>query len=279
MAALLVRVGARRALHCERRRRLREPGEELEVHGCAQVVRVGDKHELVPLRQQRLESAGAEHRRVEVPVAGRAPLAVGLGRPRGGGEVGLNNLWRLVLLELERQPLCLQLGVLCEVRERVGRRGERVHQHEGERHAGGGAHLLHLQRDEVEEVSPLLELEQRLCLLEAHAGAEAAVQLDHHRRLEQRRVLRGERGVVGQRLDRLDALARNHQVGAAGEHLEVVLEGGDCGVREALGAHFLLVGGPRGVEGAFAEEVRVNSAHGSSECGESHGGEESGFGR
>eukprot|EP00965_Chrysotila_dentata_P096519 3189496-Pleurochrysis_carterae.AAC.3 len=44
----------------------------------------------------------------------------------------------------------------------------------------------HLLRDEVEKGVAILELQQRFGLLEAHAGAQTAVELEHHLRDAQR---------------------------------------------------------------------------------------------
>ena len=45
--------------------------------------------------------------------------------------------------------------------------GGRVHQHEGERHAGGGAHLLHLQHEIARDCTRLHEIArdvaERIC--------------------------------------------------------------------------------------------------------------------
>ena len=60
---------------------LREPREQLEVHRRAEVVRVGDEHVLVALGDERVERPRANERRVQIAVARRAPLAVGLRRP------------------------------------------------------------------------------------------------------------------------------------------------------------------------------------------------------
>ena len=59
VTALFVGVRPLRALHRKRRLALRKPGEQLEVHGRAEVVRVGDEHVLEALGEQLVQCARA----------------------------------------------------------------------------------------------------------------------------------------------------------------------------------------------------------------------------
>ena len=58
------------------------PAAAIKVHGRAKIVRVRHEHVLVALRQELVQSARAFESRVEVAVAGRAPLALGNRRVR-----------------------------------------------------------------------------------------------------------------------------------------------------------------------------------------------------
>mmetsp|Transcript_115879 Transcript_115879/g.328408 ORF Transcript_115879/g.328408 Transcript_115879/m.328408 type:complete len:511 (+) Transcript_115879:198-1730(+) len=241
VAALLVGVRAPGHLHHEGGLRLGEVREELQVHHGAQVVRVRDEHVLEALRQELLQRAAAEHRRVEVAVPRRAPLVRGVLRPGRRREVRLRHLRRLVLHELEVVPRA-EVRVLREEGEGVGRRGEGVHEQEGEVRLEALAHHLHLLGDEVQERVAARDLQQRLGLVEAHARAEAAVQLQHHRRFQERRV-RGHVQLLelGEAVHRREGAVGDHRVGAGREHAEVVLEGGDGRRVEPLLGQLLVV--------------------------------------
>ena len=64
VAALLVRLGALGTLHGERRLAARKPSEQLQVHGSAEVVGVGDEHVFESLRDERVQRARAHLGRV-----------------------------------------------------------------------------------------------------------------------------------------------------------------------------------------------------------------------
>jgi hypothetical protein len=81
VAALAVGLGADDDLHRERRALGREPAQQPWVEDRAEVVRVRRERVLVAALEQRREHPGAAQRRVEVAVAGRAPLERGVGRP------------------------------------------------------------------------------------------------------------------------------------------------------------------------------------------------------
>mmetsp|Transcript_115882 Transcript_115882/g.328426 ORF Transcript_115882/g.328426 Transcript_115882/m.328426 type:complete len:417 (+) Transcript_115882:198-1448(+) len=184
VAALLVGVRAPGHLHHEGGLRLGEVREELQVHHGAQVVRVRDEHVLEALRQELLQRAAAEHRGVEVTVPGRTPLVGRLLRPARGRVVPLVHLGRLVLPELHVAPLP-EFRVLREVAHGVLRRRERVHEHEGQVRLEVLAHRLHLLGNQVQKRVAPGNWQERLGLVQAHAGPEAAVELEHHRRFKE----------------------------------------------------------------------------------------------
>ena len=68
--------------------------------GC----RVGHEQVAEAPVEQRAEQTGAVERGVDVPVTGRAPLQVGVGRPADRGQVGREQLGFAVLQEVQRQP-------------------------------------------------------------------------------------------------------------------------------------------------------------------------------
>mmetsp|Transcript_11641 Transcript_11641/g.31335 ORF Transcript_11641/g.31335 Transcript_11641/m.31335 type:complete len:782 (-) Transcript_11641:241-2586(-) len=243
--ALAVRGRALRGLHHEGGARIGEVGEDLEVHRGAEVVGVGHKHVLEAFLQQFVQGAAAEHRRIEVAVPRRAPLVAGLLLPSGRAEIAGSHLGCLVLHELKVGALA-ELLVRGERLERVCGRGERVHKHELNLGLELLVHGPHLLGDQVQETVALRDGQERLRLVETHASAEASIQLQNDRLLEQRRIgLDLDLLVVHEALDGVDRGLRDHDVGAGGQHAEVVLEGGDGGLVAALLLHLRLVGWPQ----------------------------------
>ena len=59
---------------------LDHPGRDVGVAGGAEVVGVGEERVADPLLQQGVEHAGRDERDVDVAVAGRAPLELGVRR-------------------------------------------------------------------------------------------------------------------------------------------------------------------------------------------------------
>ena len=93
-----------------------EPARDPGVGYGAEVVGVRHEDALVAGVEEPLEQAGAAQRGVEVAVAGRAPLEVGVPRPADRREVLEQELGLLVLEELQRQPLDRQVLVARERR-------------------------------------------------------------------------------------------------------------------------------------------------------------------
>jgi hypothetical protein len=105
------------------------------------------------------------------------------------------------------------------------------------------AQLEHLPGDDVEEGLALLDLEQRLRLLHAHARPEPAVELDHDGLVERLGVgLVGQVVVGGDVGELVEVGVGEHPRLARLELLVVVGEGGDRGVGHARVAHLLLAG-------------------------------------
>mmetsp|Transcript_141976 Transcript_141976/g.453889 ORF Transcript_141976/g.453889 Transcript_141976/m.453889 type:complete len:568 (+) Transcript_141976:131-1834(+) len=253
--ALAVRGRALRGLHHEGGARIGEVGEDLEVHRGAEVVGVGHKHVLEAFLQQFVQGAAAEHRRIEVAVPRRAPLVAGLLLPSGRAEIAGSHLGCLVLHELKVGALA-ELLVRGERLERVCGRGERVHKHELNLGLELLVHGAHLLRDQVQEAVALGDRQQGLRLVEAHACAEAAVQLQNHGALEKAGVrLHVELLEILEGLDGVEQGLGQHDVRARGEHAQIVLEGGDGCSRQLLLLHLRLVRRPdlhqlRGAHGA-----------------------------
>mmetsp|Transcript_52796 Transcript_52796/g.141404 ORF Transcript_52796/g.141404 Transcript_52796/m.141404 type:complete len:441 (-) Transcript_52796:273-1595(-) len=187
VAALLVGLGAVCHLHHEGRAGLREVRQDLEVHGGSEVVGVRYKHVLEALRKELLQCTASKHRRVQVTVAGGAPLMSGILLPGSWREVSSRDLWRLVLHKLKVRPRP-KLRVLGQGRQGVCGGREGVHEHEGEVGLVGLLHGGHLLGDEVQEALVASDRKERLCLVQAHAGAQAAVQLQNDRLREQARI-------------------------------------------------------------------------------------------
>jgi hypothetical protein len=236
--ALAIGLRAVGDLHHERDLLARHPRQHPRLEDGAQVVGVRDERVAVAALEQRVEHPGRQQRRVEVAVAGWAPLQRRVGRPLDRRQVVGEEL-RLLVLDEVRRHVGARLGV--ERLQRVVVRGERVHQHERQPRARPAAQLEHLARDHVEEAHPVLRLDQRLRARHAHARTEPAVELDHHR-LVQRRLPRWQPVELLRILDRLDLGLRDHPRLALGQLPVVVLEGGDRGLREPLPPHLLHAG-------------------------------------
>merc|ERR1711988_1175576 len=101
MAAILIGVSARSALHHERGARLNEVSQNLQVERRAQVVGVGHEHVLKASTDKLVQGATTEHGRIQVTVTRWAPLIVRASRPVRRGVAICSNLRRLVLDELE----------------------------------------------------------------------------------------------------------------------------------------------------------------------------------
>ena len=184
VSALAVGGGAAYGLDRERRAALGEPARDPGVRHGTEVVGVGDEDVLVAGVTQLAEHAGAAQRGVEVAVAGRTPLEVGvLGVGRRHQALG-QQLGHLVLQELERQPVDLEVLVAGERGHRVGRRAERVHEDERQRGVVLLAEVQHLPGDDVEEAQAAAHAQQRLRAVHPHRRAEAAVELDHRGRAD-----------------------------------------------------------------------------------------------
>mmetsp|Transcript_91271 Transcript_91271/g.178714 ORF Transcript_91271/g.178714 Transcript_91271/m.178714 type:complete len:253 (+) Transcript_91271:723-1481(+) len=188
VAAFLVCVRARGDLHHEGRLALHEVREQCQVHRRPEVVRIRYEHVLESLRKKPLERPAAQHRRIKIAVARRAPLVARLRGPGSRGEVRRRHLRRFVLHELE-VVAGAQVGILRERLQGVLGRRERVHQHKLQvLDLELRLHGLDLLGDEVQEGVALGHLEQGLRLLQAHARAKASIKLQDDRLLQELRV-------------------------------------------------------------------------------------------
>ena len=97
----------------------------------------------------------------------------------------------------------------------------------------------HLAHDDVEEGEPLLDLQQRLGAGHAHAGAEAAVQLEYDNAREGLVAALRQLGGVGQVLERLDLGLRQRALLPLAQAPLVLREGLDRDLRQPLPAHLL----------------------------------------
>ncbi len=112
-------------------------------------------------------------------MSGRAPFFCGIGGPRDGFQCVGAQFGNAVLEKGERGGLLGEFGISGECGECVGLGAEAVHQEEGKRDAEGFAGVQHLAGDEVEEGEAVFHGEQGLCLVEAHAGSQAAVEFEN----------------------------------------------------------------------------------------------------
>ncbi len=244
VTALAVCGGAPGHLHEEGEPPVREVAQDVQVDGGAQVVGIADESVLVAGLEQLVQHAAGEQSRVDVPVAGRTPL---LGRIRGP-------LHRL-------QGLLPDLGdlVLEEVqgnvhRElRIGGQGleggvpgvEAVHEDQGQADAGLLPGVEHLAHNDVQEGEVVLDPDQGLGAGHAHAGAQAAVELQHHGSVQ---GLTSRLGVVPQirqfgQAVHGQGLVTGDVAGLSLEELGVVVaKGADDDVRQPFPAHLALEG-------------------------------------
>mmetsp|Transcript_66593 Transcript_66593/g.168722 ORF Transcript_66593/g.168722 Transcript_66593/m.168722 type:complete len:207 (-) Transcript_66593:54-674(-) len=180
-------------------------------------------------------------------MAWRAPLVAPVGLPGGGREALGGDLRGLVLHELEvgarGEVLVLRQGL-----QGVRRGRERVHEHECEVRLVLLLHGLNLLRDQIQEAVVVGDCQQRLRLVQAHARSEAAIELQHHSRLEQGRIGRDAHALQrGDRLHGADRALGDEGRLARQKHAVVVLEGRDGCFVEPLCFHLLFVGGPEGL--------------------------------
>ena len=216
-----------------------DPREDPRVEDRAEVVGVRDEGVAVAVLEQRVEHPRGDERGVEVAVAGRRPLERRVGLPRDR-------------LQARRR----RSSAPCSAGSRAARRtrspgwrrsasseSSRVANEfmstSGTRAPKRSRSAEHLADDDVEEGLPLLGLDQRLGLGHAHARAQAAVELEHDRGVDDRRVALGQLVERGQVLDGLDVALGQHPRRALAQLLVVVGEGVDRGVADALGAHLL----------------------------------------
>ena len=199
--------------------------------------------------QQSVQQAGLPQRREQVAVAGRAPLQIGVGRPRRRRSGGRVDLWLLMLDDLQRDVGLLELALVSQCLHRVIRSAERVHERDRQRHVQPRARGEHLTEDDVEEAHlPSLvaaHRQQRLRALQAHRGSQAAVELEECGLGERVHCLVMIDGLVHvmeaphavQRLD--GVLADPRALLLAGPHMVCVPELRDGDLAHALLAHLL----------------------------------------
>ncbi len=156
----------------------------------AEVVRVRDGGIPEAGVEQLLEQAGGLQGGVDVAVAGRAPFEVGGVRwPLDGG---VRSSWRslgsLFCRKSSGRSPDGQVLVLREQLEGVLAGAERVHEHERQTGAGGGAGGADLLDDDVQEGAAVPHGQQGLRTVQPHRGPEAAVEIDDDQLVE--RLLR-----------------------------------------------------------------------------------------
>ncbi len=221
MATLAVGFGAVGHLHQERQPFVNHVAEDAGVEHRAEVVGIGDKGVFIARPQQLVEHVAGHQGGVEVAVAGRTPFQFRVVGPERGAEVVGIYFGLLMLAKAERQ-IALQFGIAAQHGQRLLVGGKAVHQDQRR------ADLDGLAGDDVQKGQPLLDHEERLRPGEAHAGAQATVELDDYGAADglapdvghaRRKAL----GVVD-RLDRADVTLGDQAVIAAKQFLVVVGE-------------------------------------------------------
>ena len=195
VSAFAIRGRALGDFHEEGQSACGEVAEERGIDRGAEVVAVGDKEVFDAGVGEALQPTRSEQRGVKIPVAGGAPFEVGVFRPSHGFEGVGAELRDFVLQEVER-TVGREVGVACEVAERVGGRAEAIHEQEARtRRAVGAAQPEDLAGDEVEKGEAVFDWNEGLGFFQAHTGAESAVQLDQAKLVEQGGIGRDPRDV------------------------------------------------------------------------------------
>ena len=165
-----------------------------------------------PRLSELVEQPGVEQGGVDVAVARRAPLELGVLGPLDRGQVVDEQARLAVLQELQRQPLDRKVLVALERGQAVLGGAEGVHQQQREAYVVLLAHVQDLAGDHVQEAQALAHAQQRLGAVHAHRGAEATVELDHRGGGDGGvRLVVADHGVTDRRdVDRLDRVLRDH---------------------------------------------------------------------
>ncbi len=233
-----------------------EPAGDGRVGRGAEVVGVGDAHVAEAGVEEGDDDAGGVQGRVEVAVAGRAPLEVWVLLPGDGGEVRGQELGLAVLQEVDGQAVDREVGVAPQGGQRVLAGAEGVHEQQREAGAGGLPGGADLADDDVQEgedlaaAGGLADGQERLGLVHAHGRAEPAVELEHRGLREggcRVVVADGQLGAVGDVDEGVD-VGLADQAGLAGlqevvEPRERVDRGGYDACLGHLGAGLLEPGG------------------------------------
>ena len=185
MAALAVGSSAAGHFHQKRRAGCSEMIEQGRIERSPEIVRVRDKGITDPLPQQAVQPTAADERRIQIAMTGRAPFQRWICGPTDRSECFGIDLGDLVLHQLElrgiaqarrsgsfrlRQMLqCLMTGA------------EAVHQQQAHVRAAELAQIEDLTQHKIEEIHALADRQEALGPLQAHAGAQAAIEFDDNR--------------------------------------------------------------------------------------------------
>ncbi len=129
---------------------------------------------------------------------GRAPLQRWVLRPHRRRQRGGIDFRDLVLQELDRVHVA-EFRILRERRPRVAARAVAVQQEEPKVRARSPPTVQNLPDGQVEKSEPVVNGKQRLRPLQAHPGAESAVEIQHRSLAQQRRIRGDARGDLRQR--------------------------------------------------------------------------------
>ncbi len=222
-----------------------EPTQEAQIELGAKVVGVGDERVFDALIQEAIQPAGTEQGGVDVAVAGRAPFQFGVGGPGSWFQCIDQNFGYPVLHEFHFLRIVEPVGsVFGEVVEGIFTGGEGVHQQEAHGRAGDGAEVLDLLDDDVQEGVLSFDGKQALGFLQAHACAQASIELDAD-------GLRDQRG-IGWRCGRddgipaLDLVRRgdgifgDHAAAVGGQGVVAATECADGGGAQADAPHLFI---------------------------------------
>jgi hypothetical protein len=208
-----------------------EPAGDARLDRGAEVVAVGQEGMAVAVGEEPVQGAARGQGQVHVAVAGRAPLLDRLVGPLDrreavGAQAGL------AVLDDAVDAFFAGSG-----RQRVLMSAEGVEEQQREADAVAPAQRPHLGDHQLEERAAVARLHQRLRAVEAHARAQAAVELDHDRvgegvRRRLRQVL--EPRHIG---DRLELAAGQRSRRSFGDFAELAPEHRDRGIGHAGVAH------------------------------------------
>ena len=155
--------------------------QQRRFHHRTEIVGIGNKGIPDSRVEQSLQPAAADQCGIEIAMTGRAPFQLGVLRPAHRSECGGIELGHLVLHQLDLTAVVHAFVLIAlQMRQRVLAGVEAVHQQQSHIFPTGLSQVEDLSHHDVEEIRPVAHREKTFRRLQTHAGAQSAVELDHH---------------------------------------------------------------------------------------------------